>query len=73
MVSPPPGVSSGRRVPPIASVRPRATASPNPTPAGSPVPLSRSNGRNARSLSYSGMPGPWSMTRNSNRSPRDGP
>jgi hypothetical protein len=33
MVSPPPGASSGSTVPPIASVRPRATTSPTP-PAG---------------------------------------
>ena len=33
MVSPPPGVSSADRVPPIASVRPRATARPRPTPS----------------------------------------
>jgi hypothetical protein len=33
MVRPPPGVSSGRRVPPIGSARLRDTASPSPTPA----------------------------------------
>nr|WP_244328993.1 hypothetical protein [Streptomyces puniciscabiei] len=32
MVSPAPGVSSARKAPPVASVKPRATARPSPTP-----------------------------------------
>ena len=69
MVSPPPGVSSAVRVPPIASVRPRDSASPSPTPVVLSVSPSRWNGTNIRSLSFSGMPGPRSTTRSSTRSP----
>ena len=61
MVSPPPGVSSADRVPPSASVRPRATASPRPRPP-LPVSSSRWNGSNIRSRSSGGMPGPRSTT-----------
>ena len=58
MVSPPPGVPSGSSVPRIASVRLRDTVSPSPTPAVVPVLSSRWNGRNIRSQSASGTPGP---------------
>jgi hypothetical protein len=70
MVRPPPGVSCGSSVPPIASVRPRDSASPSPTPPGDLlVSPSRWNGRNARPHSVRGMPGPRSTTLISTRSP----
>ena len=69
MVSPPPGVSSALKVPPMASVKPRASARPRPTPVVLSVSPSRWNGTNIRSRSFSGMPGPRSMTRSSTRSP----
>src|SRR6185312_2102627 len=59
-VSPPPGVSNAPIRPPIASAKPRATASPSPTP-GCRSPT-RSNGSKMRSFSSSGTPGPWSAT-----------
>src|SRR5262249_6672195 len=59
-VSPPPGVSNAPIRPPIASAKPRATASPSPTP-GCRSPT-RSNGSKMRSFSSSGTPGPWSTT-----------
>ena len=46
MVRPPPGVSSGSSVPPIASVRPRDRARPSPTPVVLSVSPSRWNGTN---------------------------
>ena len=70
MVSPPPGVSSGVSVPPIASVSPRDRASPRPTPVVLSVSPRRWNGAKTRSSSAGGMPGPRSMTRSSTRSPR---
>jgi hypothetical protein len=69
MVRPPPGVSSGSSVPPIASVRPRDTVSPSPIPVVLLVAPSRWKGRNARSRSAAGIPGPQSITRSSTRSP----
>ena len=45
MVSPPPGVSSGSRVPPMASARPRDSASPRPTPVVLSVSPRRWNGQ----------------------------
>src|SRR3954447_228643 len=68
MVSPPPGASSASTVPPIASVTPRATASPSPTPWPAGASPRRWNGANSRSRSASGTPGPWSVTRSSTRS-----
>src|SRR5262249_48938059 len=68
--APPPGVSSARTVPPIASVRPRAIARPSPTPLPSPRASSlRWNGWNTASSASLGMPGPRSMTRSSTASP----
>lgn len=58
MVRPPPGVSSGSTVLPIASARPLDTTSPSPTPVPSPGRPSRWKGMKARFLSASGMPGP---------------
>src|ERR1700727_4055862 len=58
MVRPPPGVSSGSRVPPMASVRPRARASPRPTPVVLSVSPRRWNGTNRRVPSAAGAPGP---------------
>jgi hypothetical protein len=60
MVSPPPGVSEGVSVPPIASVKPRAIASPHPSPSVA-WSSSRWNGTQIRSRSVAGMPGPRSM------------
>ena len=70
MVSPPPGVSSGSSVPPMASTRPRDSASPRPIPVVLSVSPRRWKGRKTRSRSSGGMPGPRSMTRISTRSPR---
>ncbi len=70
MVSPPPGVSSGSSVPPMASVSPRDRASPRPTPVVLSVSPSRWNGTNIRSRWDRGMPGPRSTTRSSTRSSR---
>ena len=70
MVSPPPGVSSGSRLPPIASVSPRARARPRPTPVALSVSPSRWNGTNARSRWSGGMPGPRSTTRSCTWSPK---
>src|SRR5258707_9306169 len=67
MVSPPPGVSSGSRVPPIASVRPRESARPSPTPVVLSVSPNRWNGTKILSRSSSGMPGPRSTMRSSTR------
>src|SRR5439155_6258652 len=59
-VSPPPGVSNAPIRPPIASAKPRATASPRPTPGWrSPT---RSNGSKMSSFCSSGTPGPRSTT-----------
>src|SRR5262249_52199301 len=69
MVSPPPGVSSGSSVPPMASVSPRDSARPSPTPVVLSVSPSRWKGTNTRSRSGSGMPGPRSATPSSTRSP----
>src|SRR2546430_4502561 len=63
MVSPPPGVVSGSRLPPMASASPRDRARPSPTPVALPRSPRRWNGRKTRSRSAVGMPGPWSMTR----------
>ena len=63
MVSPPPGVSSADNVPPIASVSPRATASPSPRPSPFGTSPSRWNGANNASRADAGIPGPWSTTR----------
>ena len=52
MVSPPPGVDSASRVPPCASVSPRATASPSPTPV--PASPCRWNGSKIRARSAGG-------------------
>ncbi len=68
MVSPPPGVSSIRRSPPMASTNPRATARPSPTPSADVRSPSRWNGSKTRSRSSMGMPGPRSTTRSSTRS-----
>ena len=67
MVSPPPGVSSAVRVPPIASVRPRARARPSPTPVVLSRSPSRWKGWKIRSRSSAATPGPRSMTRISTR------
>ena len=64
-----PGCPPGSRVPPIASVRPRDSASPSPTPVVLSVSPSRWNGANTRSRSAGGTPGPRSTTRSSTRSP----
>ena len=48
-VRPPPGVSSSSTLPPIASMNPRATASPRPTPARVLWSPRRWNGWNTRS------------------------
>src|SRR6266545_382819 len=69
MVRPPPGVSSGVRVPLIASVRPRDSARPRPAPVWLSRSPSRWNGRNTSFQRSLGMPGPWSMTRSSMVSP----
>src|SRR5664279_6582477 len=69
MVSPPPGVSSGRRVPPIDCTSPRHSASPRPTPVVLSRSPSRWNGAKTRSRSASGIPGPRSTTRSWIRSP----
>src|SRR5581483_4556876 len=69
MVVPPPGVSSTVSSPPMATVKPRATARPRPTPAPEERSPSRWNGRNTRSRSAGGMPGPWSTTRTSTADP----
>src|SRR3954451_22355521 len=68
MVNPPPGVSRGVSVPPIASVNPRPPASPSPTPPAARSP-SRWNGAKIRSRSAAGTPGPLSNTRSSTRPP----
>jgi len=62
MVSPPPGLLAGVKVPPMASARPRDRASPRPTPVPLSWSPSRWNGRNTRWRSPGGMPGPWSIT-----------
>ena len=69
MVRPPPGVSSGSSVPPIASVSPRDRASPRPTPVVLSVSPSRWNAVKTASRSPAGIPGPRSTTRSSTRSP----
>ena len=69
MVSPPPGVSSGSRVPPMASTSPRDSASPRPIPVVLSVSPRRWKGRKTRSWSPGGMPGPRSMILISTRSP----
>src|SRR5215470_15746291 len=71
MVRPPPGVSSGSKVPSIASVRPFDNARPRPMPVVLSVSPSRWNGTNIRPACSLGMPGPRSMTRNSTRSPNE--
>ena len=63
MVRPPPGVSSGLRVPDMASISPRDKARPRPTPLVLSRSPSRWNGWKIWSQSASGMPGPQSMTR----------
>src|SRR5690348_8894231 len=69
MVSPPPGVSDGSSVPPIASVSPRDRASPRPTPVVLSVSPSRWNAVNTASRSRAGIPGPRSITLSSTRPP----
>src|SRR5581483_8156775 len=69
IVVPPPGVSSTVRSPPTASTKPFATARPSPTPAPFGLSPRRWNGRNTRSRSSLGMPGPVSITRRSTLSP----
>src|SRR5262249_2080703 len=59
-VSPPPGVSAATMTPPMASVKPLATARPSPPPALRPS--NRRNGSKISAFSPSGTPGPWSMT-----------
>ena len=70
MVSPPPGVSSGARVPPIASARPRDSARPRPD-AGVVVPVAEPLERQEHLVPVGprGMPGPWSTTRSSTGPP----
>src|SRR5512133_823475 len=68
MVRPPPGVSPGVIWPCMASRNPWATASPSPTPLPLASPR-RWKGWKRRSRSPGGMPGPWSMTWSSARSP----
>src|SRR5581483_3586635 len=63
MVVTPPGVSSTVSSPPMATVNPRATARPRPTPAPDERSPSRWKGRNTRSRSAGGMPGPRSTIR----------
>ncbi len=58
MVRPPPGVSTASITPPIAAMKPLATASPRPTPVPVLRSPSRSNGSKIRDLSSSGTPGP---------------
>ena len=67
MVSPPPGVSSGTSVPPMASARPRERARPSPTPVVLSVSPSRWNGTKIWSHCSVGTPGPRSTTRISTR------
>ncbi len=69
IVSPPPGVSSTASSPPMASTKPRATASPSPTPSPVLRSPSRWNGWNTRRARSAAMPGPRSTTRRSTRSP----
>src|SRR5207249_2603503 len=69
MVSPPPGVSSARIVPSIASTNPFATDRPSPTPVVVLRSPSRWNGANAESAAPFGKPRPWSTTRSSTRPP----
>ena len=54
IVSPPPGVSSASRVPPIASTNPFDSARPRPTPAVLSVSPSRWNGTNTSSRRSAG-------------------
>ena len=65
MVSPPPGVSSASISPPMASMKPFATARPRPTPSLWPESPSRWNGLKSRSHSERWTPGPRSTTRTS--------
>src|SRR5262249_12446503 len=58
IVRPPPGVSPASMVPPTASTKPRATASPSPTPVVASWSPSRWNGAKIRSRSDAGTPGP---------------
>src|SRR6266567_5478084 len=67
-VSPPPGVSMAVIEPPMASVKPLATASPSPTPALRPS--NRWNGSKMCGFSAAGTPGPWSTTSSTTVSPR---
>ncbi len=69
MVRPPPGVSSGTRVPPITLMSPRATASPRPSPSPCGASPTRWKAAKMRSLSASATPGPRSMTRSCTVSP----
>nr|RZI37261.1 hypothetical protein BJQ95_00368 [Cryobacterium sp. SO1] len=64
MVSPPPGVSSASRLPPMPSTNPFDKARPRPRPVELSVSPSRWNGTNTSSRRPAGMPGPWSMMRN---------
>ena len=57
IVRPPPGVSSAISAPPIASTKPRATASPSPTPAGAAVVERAGTARTSRSRSAPATPG----------------
>src|SRR6476659_3877111 len=70
MVSPPPGVPSGLRVPDMASISPRDKARPRPTPLVLSRSPSRWNGWKIWFQSASGIPGPQSMTRISTAMPR---
>src|SRR5438132_254947 len=58
--APAPGASSSHSLPPCASTNPRAMVRPNPEPGARVCP--RSKGRNSRSRSARGTPGPQSMT-----------
>ena len=66
-VSPPPGVSAATIAPPMASVKPLATARPSPTPT-----CARRSAGTARRSAPSARPGrrgPWSTTSSTTRSP----
>ena len=63
--SPPSGLDSAATLPPIASVRPRTTASPMPIPRRDPSPdrSTRKNLSKSRSRSSGGTPGPGVVDR----------